>query len=136
MGKTELESWLNTIDIWLIVFGVLVAIGVVGESIFGFLHWRRSGELHAIQTTENLSLERDIENLRASNLELQKQVRGREISGEQRRKVIAALTGNVSVDMVVSVVPDPEARMYAVSIVSLLMEVGMKGRISPLPADS
>jgi hypothetical protein len=36
---------------------VLVAIGVVGESVAGFLHWRRSGQLQAIQTAENLSLQ-------------------------------------------------------------------------------
>ena len=49
MGKEQLETSLNRLDVWLTVFGVLVAVGVVGESIAGFLHWRRSNSLSAIQ---------------------------------------------------------------------------------------
>src|ERR1700735_4724608 len=60
VGKTELESSLSTLDLWLIVFGLFVAIGVVGESVVGFLHWRRSGQLQALQTAENLPLQRDL----------------------------------------------------------------------------
>jgi hypothetical protein len=60
MDKSALEASLNSLDIWLIVFGILVAIGAVGGSVAGFLHWRRSGELQIIQTSENLALQRDI----------------------------------------------------------------------------
>jgi hypothetical protein len=60
MGRTELERSLSTLDIWLIIFGVFVAIGVVGESIAGFLHWRRSGQLQMLQTTENLALQKAV----------------------------------------------------------------------------
>jgi uncharacterized cupredoxin-like copper-binding protein len=56
----ELESSLSTLDIWLIVFGVFVAIGVVGESLVGFLHWRTSGQLQAVQTAENLAQQKEI----------------------------------------------------------------------------
>jgi hypothetical protein len=63
VGKAELESSLSTLDIWLIGFGVFVAIGVVGESVAGFLHWRRSGQLQALQTAENLAQQKDIERL-------------------------------------------------------------------------
>ena len=48
MGKAALQAWLNALDVWLIIFGVLVAIGAVGGSVAGFLHWRRSGQLQAI----------------------------------------------------------------------------------------
>ena len=63
MGKAELESSLSALDVWLIVFGVFVAIGVVGESVAGFLHWRRSGQLQMLQTAENLAQQREIERL-------------------------------------------------------------------------
>lgn len=65
MGKAELEASLRTLDIWLIVFGVLVAVGVVGESIAGFLHWRRSNDLETVQSSENLTLQHDIKRLSA-----------------------------------------------------------------------
>jgi hypothetical protein len=48
MGKAALQASLNTLDVWLIIFGLLVAIGAVGGSVAGFLHWRRSGELQTI----------------------------------------------------------------------------------------
>jgi hypothetical protein len=60
MDKSALEASLNSLDIWLIVFGILAATGAVGGSVAGFLHWRRSGELQIIQTSENLALQRDI----------------------------------------------------------------------------
>ena len=63
MEKAELEASLNSLDIWLIVFGILVAIGVVGESVAGFLHWRRSGALQRVQTAENLEQQRSIASL-------------------------------------------------------------------------
>jgi hypothetical protein len=60
MTRVELESALSTLDIWLIVFGLFVAIGVVGESVVGSLHWRKGNDLQAAQTTENLALQNDL----------------------------------------------------------------------------
>jgi hypothetical protein len=57
LSKAALEASLHNLDIWLIAFGILVAIGAVGGSVAGFLHWRRSGELQVIQAAENLSLQ-------------------------------------------------------------------------------
>ena len=62
--KEALEASLRRYDIWLIVFGALVVIGVAGESVFGFLHWRRSGDLSTLQNAENLKLQE-----RAANAE-------------------------------------------------------------------
>jgi hypothetical protein len=63
VDKAGLESSLNALDVWLIIFGVFVAIGVVGESITGFLHWRRSGQLQSVQTAENLAQQKEIARL-------------------------------------------------------------------------
>jgi len=54
--KEALETALNGLDRWLILFGMLVAIGVVGESVFGFIHWRKSNRLRVIDTAEILEL--------------------------------------------------------------------------------
>jgi hypothetical protein len=71
MDKAALETSLNTLDKWLIVFGVLVAIGVVGESIAGFLHWRRSGQLQRVQFAENLKLQKDVSDANTRAVEAQ-----------------------------------------------------------------
>src|SRR5260370_15114283 len=62
--KEELEALLRTLDVWVIVFGVFVAIGVAGESIVGFIHFRKSSQLQRLQTSENLSQQAEIERLR------------------------------------------------------------------------
>lgn len=60
MGKVELQASLNTLDIWLICFGILVAIGAVGGSVAGYLHYRRSGQLQTMLEAENLAQKNDI----------------------------------------------------------------------------
>jgi len=82
--KAALESSLSALDIWLIVFGVFVAIGVVGESVVGFLHWRRSGQLQVIQTTENLAQ-------RAEILRLEAAIQPRRLGPEQQKAISDAL---------------------------------------------
>lgn len=62
--KEELEALLRTLDVWVIVFGVFVAIGVAGESIVGFIHFRKSSQLQRLQTAENLAQQTVIERLR------------------------------------------------------------------------
>ncbi len=60
MNKDDLEASLRMLDILLIVFGLFVAVGVTGESVFGFMHWRKSNQLRRIQSAENLAQEREI----------------------------------------------------------------------------
>ncbi|HEY2547720.1 MAG TPA: hypothetical protein VGI46_16735 [Candidatus Acidoferrum sp.] len=64
MTKEELETVLRTLDIWVIVFGILVAIGVTGEAIVGYFHFRKSGQLQRLQAAENLGQQGEIERLR------------------------------------------------------------------------
>src|SRR5271170_7545321 len=71
MEKAALQAALNTLDAWLIIFGLLVAIGAVGGSVAGYLHWRRSGELQTILEAENLSQKKDIAQANARALEAQ-----------------------------------------------------------------
>ncbi len=69
------------------------------------------------------------EELRKANLELQKNVRGREISDEQRDQIVSALKGKSLADLVTYVVHDAEAQMYAFSIIDVFQELGMSGRV-------
>jgi len=64
VNKLELEALLARIDIWLLVFGVVVVIGVAGESYFGIRHWWNSRKLQVLQNTENLAQQGEIERLK------------------------------------------------------------------------
>jgi hypothetical protein len=64
MTKGELEALLRTLDIWVIVFGILVAIGVTGEAIVGFLHFRKGNQLHRLEVAENLAQQAEIERMK------------------------------------------------------------------------
>ena len=61
--KEELEALLRTLDVWVIIFGVFVAIGFAGESIVGFIHFRKGSQLQQLQTAENLAQQGEIERL-------------------------------------------------------------------------
>src|SRR2546426_8038734 len=64
MDKTELEALLARIDIWLLVFGIVVVVGVAGESFFGIRHWWNSRKLQALQNAESLAQQGEIERLK------------------------------------------------------------------------
>jgi hypothetical protein len=91
MGKAELQTSLNALDIWLIVFGVVVAIGAVGGSVAGFLHWRRAAQLQTILESENLALQSDIAHANARALEaqlaLEKYRAPRSLTVEQQNRI-------------------------------------------------
>ena len=50
--REALEASLEATDIWLLVFTGIVAIGVVGEGIFGVRHWLLSRRLRVVLETE------------------------------------------------------------------------------------
>jgi hypothetical protein len=57
MDKAQLDTLLGRIDVWLLIFGVVVVVGVAGESFFGIRHWWNSRKLQAIQRAEDLNQE-------------------------------------------------------------------------------
>jgi len=87
MTIDDLVALLKTLDKWLIVFGVLVAIGVVGEAVVGFIHFRKSSELQRLQTDENLKQQKEIEQLRADNLKLEALIQPRSLTTEKQRMI-------------------------------------------------
>jgi hypothetical protein len=72
MDKAQIQATLEHIDVWLLVFGIIVVIGVGGESIFGFRHWWNSRKLQAIQETEETKREETIANLNRDAAALRK----------------------------------------------------------------
>lgn len=63
MDKSELEALLARIDVWLLIFGVIVVIGVAGESFFGIRHWWNSRKLQRIQNAESAAQREEIARL-------------------------------------------------------------------------
>ena len=60
MGKIELESALATLETWIQVFGVLVAIGILGEVGVGVRHWLLDRRLQTILHVEDQERETHI----------------------------------------------------------------------------
>jgi hypothetical protein len=91
MTKTELEALIATMEKWSIFFGILVAIGVTGESVVGFRLWRRNGELKTIQEREIAGLADRAAAANKRAAELQLLIQPRELSNEQERDLAGAL---------------------------------------------
>jgi hypothetical protein len=66
--------------------------------------------------------------LQQANIELQKNVRGREITDQQHDQIIAATKGTKIPELVTYIARDPEAHWYGLSIVGLFQELGMQGQ--------
>ncbi|MGA9897638.1 MAG: hypothetical protein WBQ09_06010 [Terriglobales bacterium] len=60
MNKAQLDAALSTLDTFIQIFAVLVAIGIVGEVGFGVRHWVLSRRLSVIQRAEDLNQEEAI----------------------------------------------------------------------------
>lgn len=153
MGKAELEASLNTLDIGLIVFGVLVAIGVVGESVFGFLHWRRSNDLHALQIAENTAQQVTIARLQNDTaLTEERLLSERRLTATERwrlERVEHAALGRITffdfnrlaaelkaahfgpVNLVI--VNRPEPRAFGFALMDVLQQAGMAGPFLLVP---
>jgi hypothetical protein len=63
MTKAEIEAALSALETWIQVFGVLVAIGIVGEVAVGLRHWILNRRLQVIQHSEDQQHEADIARL-------------------------------------------------------------------------
>jgi hypothetical protein len=138
VGKAELEAALNALDIWIIMFGILVAIGAVGTPIAGYLHWRRGNQLQELQTAENLELQQGIARLRAesaeanaraaeASLELAKFRAPRSITAEQQTTIAEKLSRFEGTHFDMAVIPaDPEAASFLGQISKTMQLAGWK----------
>jgi hypothetical protein len=112
MGKAALQASLNTLDVWLIIFGILVAIGAVGGSVAGYLHWRRSSQLQTILEAENLAQQKDIAQANARALEAQlalEQFKApRNLTLEQQQRITSQMVPFKGLRAVLGAVPPSE----------------------------
>lgn len=132
MDESQLEAVIARIDIWLLVFGIVVVIGVAGESFFGIRHWWNSRKLQVFQQDRITRLTREIveANARVAAAELEtakirEKMADRHLSEEQRKSIAAKLP-NLS-DVTVSVMrltEAAEATVFAKEIEAVFALVG------------
>ena len=85
MDKSQLETLLARIDVWLLIFGIIVVIGVAGESFFGARHWWNSRKLKILQDKENAEQVAEISRLANATAEALKQAADANRIAEQER---------------------------------------------------
>jgi hypothetical protein len=74
--KTELESKLDGFEVWLIIFGILVVVGVGGESLFGIRSWLNNRKLHSTEQSIDILRQAEIAQLNVSSETLRTDLRG------------------------------------------------------------
>jgi hypothetical protein len=127
MDKSEIEALLARLDVWLLIFGVIVVVGVAGESFFGIRHWWNSRKLQAIQNSENEAQRAEIGELRQKNLQLEKELSPRVLAihvlpnGESNIDELKKFAGT---RVVLGCIHDAEALHAAGSIKWLLEKAG------------
>lgn len=62
--REGLQAFVDSLDKWAIVCGIFVAIGVVGESVVGYLHWTKGNRLHVLEETARLEQQTVVETAR------------------------------------------------------------------------
>jgi hypothetical protein len=90
VDKAGLETLLAKIDVWLLIFGVVVVIGVAGESFFGIRHWWNSRKLTLIQDEESVGLRAEV--ARLGNATAEANARAAEANQKAEQERLARLT--------------------------------------------
>lgn len=142
MDKSEIEALLARIDIWLLVFGIIVVIGVAGESFFGIRHWWNSRKLQAIQRADELNSQAEIarlgnltaeankraaqaeERAAQANLEMAKLRTPRTLSLEQQNRVSGRLRSFAGTQFDVALLVEPETQDLLPQIEDALKAAG------------
>jgi hypothetical protein len=130
MTKESLERSISTLEVWAIVFAVVVAVGVVGEAICGFKHWSKDRQLRRVLKIEEQNLELQIETLRKQNNEFSLRLAPRSfgtipnvMAAVSRLKQFSGTAINV---IVYPIKDDREMQEFAAGIKDILRRSGWK----------
>jgi hypothetical protein len=129
--KAELEAVLSRIDVWLLVFGIIVVIGVAGESFFGIRHWWNSRKLQALEHGVDQERQAEIAGLitqaeeeRVARLKIEERLAPRRISPEEHQRLVAALSPYRGSSVQMTKLGDLEAGRFADDISLVFHESG------------
>jgi hypothetical protein len=165
-GKEQLQTRLKVLENLLILFGILVALGLLGEesrfphfggrlvalaataeAILSILHVRKSRQLDALQEIEIASIKRDAadanrlaEQDRLARVKIEERLAPRFIAHSDRQNIIAALKPFASAGRMVDIVKHPddaEVSELARQVITVLADSGWKPTMLPdAPVDS
>jgi hypothetical protein len=123
MDRTELEAVLSTLDGWLVVAGIVVAVGVVATLLLGYIRFQRSDQLARILAEENLSRTQAIESARRdadeanrvaeserlARIKIEERLADRRLTLEQQASIVQKLEplGQKDVELIVMGSPEP-----------------------------
>jgi hypothetical protein len=137
-GKNEIETMLERTDVWLMIFGIIVVVGVAGESVFGIVHWMQSRRLQAFQQIEEQQrkqdiarLENDTERAKADAAEarlqqerIKAQLSWRVLTPDIVARMLPSLSGNPGLVLLAYTNNDPEALGLAIQFSRLFAQAG------------
>jgi hypothetical protein len=132
--KEGLEALIARQEVWALIFGALVAIGVAGESVFGVRIWYNSRKLHKIERDENIALQLQVAEAKNRIAEanegslkaqvelakLRKETEARRLTGEQKEKLRSMLQGHPTPLGIVSRLLDGESSDFADDLAAAL----------------
>jgi len=98
MTREALEALIGRLEVWALIFGALVVIGVGGETFFGVRIWWNNRKLQQVQHSDDLRSQAEIERLkkiaedeRLKTAELEATVAGRRLTETQERAIADSL---------------------------------------------
>jgi hypothetical protein len=153
MDKSSLEALIRWLEIWSAIFGVIVVVGVAGESFFGIRLLWNNWKLQRIQGAEADALRGDVaganeraadanarakdaearvaeatvkvEQERTARLKLQAKIADRRLTDEQRHRIQDALSAHPAYAVtVVSRLTDTEGKIYGADFIDALKAAG------------
>lgn len=116
MTKGELEATISVLERFGIFFGILVAIGVTGESVIGFRLWWRNRDLKALQDAEIAALSERAASANKRAVELEALIQPRYLTDVQQDEIANAVRpygGSNVLLMIGSHWNDPESARLA-----------------------
>jgi hypothetical protein len=131
MDKDGLLTLIANLEKWALFFGILVAIGVAGESVYGIRLYWNNRKLQQIQDRENLELRAEIERSKSqlNRVSPRSWLLGEQLVGEGQQKVIAEMKSFARQKVAVFVNQEGlddklEAKMFAANLDSILDDAG------------
>jgi hypothetical protein len=141
MTKEAIESSIGWYEIALLACALLVALGVVGEFVLGFMHWRLTNQLQAMQKQELAAMKTDAANANAQAAVANEKVAQLNLRTEELHKenlqlesdlsprvfrdqlaALQALSKYKSVQVIIQHLPDLECKRTAGKIAFVLHE--------------
>lgn len=134
MDKSALEALIEWLEFWSWIFGVVVAIGVAGESVFGIRLLWNNWKLQGIQNAETAEAKRRQADAELRLEQLKKQVAWRHIRADEFLKVLQG-SPKPTIVKILYLRDDPECWSLAMEFLDVLTKahwpVGFPEPIKP-----